>query len=305
MARVTLLVGGEDGRFPFSNCLVVSGARSRVLVDTGCGPDKLEPLRGRVDAIVYTHVHPDHIWGHRLFPETRTLVPAADHAYETLDALARRYAPEIVEAWLDYARTVFSLESPPRPAEPYDPWTTIRVGDVEIEAVPARGHTRGHTLLVVNGHVHLSDIDLTGFGPWYGHPESSLDAFAADMRLAAELASGARSVSTSHRERVFEPGEALRELDRYWRALCRQARAVAEAASPGPATPGFLAARGLIYRRYVPGMERVMRYFEEAMIEKILDLLAALGAARKTGRGYEVRPERLEDACTRLTGTNT
>jgi len=304
LARVTLLVGGERGRFPFSNCLLVRGARASVLVDSGCGPDRLEAVRGRVDAVVYTHVHPDHVWGHGLLAGAKSHVPLVDAAYRSLEALAARYAPEIVAEWLGYAGGVFGLAGPPPADEVYGPWEEVRVGDVSIVAVPARGHTRGHTMILAGGHVHLSDVDLTGFGPWYGHPESSLEAFAADIDLARELAAESKAVSTSHRERVFAPGEALAELDAYTRALCRQVTATAQAAARagGPVKPGDLAGRGVIYRRYAPGMEAVMRYFEEAMIEKILYFLASRGAARYTGRGFHVRPERVEGVCVSLLG---
>ena len=300
MARVRLLVGGERGRFPFSNCLLVEGSTRRVLVDTGCGLDILESLPG-VDAVLYTHVHPDHIWGHGRIPRgVSVIVPEADYGYRGLESLALRYAPEAVREWLNYVDTVFSLREPPAATDYYTAWEEVRVGDISIQTIPARGHTRGHSLLLVDGHLHLSDIDLTGFGPWYGHPESSLHAFAADIFLAEELVAEARSVSTSHREKVFTPQEALAELARYKASLCRQLDSVARAASRGPARPRGLAGRGVIYRRYVPGMEAIMRYFEEAMIEEALTLLQALGAARRTREGYQAMPERVPDACRRL-----
>lgn len=300
MARVKLLVGGDRGRFPYSNCLLVEGARARVLVDAGCGHEVLASLSG-VDAVVYTHVHPDHIWGHGLLPGgVPVLVPEADYGYRSLESLALRYAPEAAGEWLDYVDTVFSLREPPAATGYYSAWEEVRIGDVSIQTIPARGHTRGHNLLLVDGHLHLSDVDLTGFGPWYGHPESSLHAFAADIALAEELAAEARSVSTSHREKVFTPQEALEELARYKASLCRQLASVANAASQGPARPRGLAGRGVIYRRYVPGMEAIMRYFEEAMIEEALTLLQALGAARRTREGFQAMPERVPDACRRL-----
>ena len=285
--RVELVVGGRGGRFPASNCLLVKGARAWVLVDAGCGRERLAPLRGRVDAVVYTHVHPDHVSGHPVLAGVPSYVPEADAAYETLGELARRYAPEAAGAWLSYVRRVFGLTGLPEARGTYGPWGEVRVGDVSLVMVPARGHTRGHHMVLAGGHAHLSDVDLTGFGPWYGHPESSIEAFQADIEAAAGL--GAESYTTSHRERAFTPGELGVELERYRAALDRQARAVLEAARKAgrPVQPRELVGRGLIYRRYLPGMEEVMAYFEGVMIEKLLDHLACRGALRKTGRGYE------------------
>ena len=299
---VELAVGGRGGRFPFSNCLLVKGVHGWVLVDAGCGRGVLERLGGRVDYVLFTHLHPDHFSGFT-YVGGRFLVPAVDASYSSLLGLAARYAPGAVGVWLDYVWRVFRLDSVPPAWRVFDAWESIRVGGVEFEAVPARGHTWGHTLLLVGGHVHLSDVDLTGFGPWYGHPESSLEGFIADMRLARELVENASTVTTSHREKVFSPREALVELERYTSRLCGQLERVATAASDEPVRPGDLVGRGLIYRRYLPGMERIMAYFERVMVEKILYYLASQGAAALDGRGYRVYPERLERLCGRLRDT--
>ena len=41
-------------------------------------------------------------------------------------------------------------------------------GGVQVEAVHLPGHTRGHSGFRVDNTFFLSDIDLTGFGPYYG-----------------------------------------------------------------------------------------------------------------------------------------
>ena len=287
MARAILLVGERRGRFPSSNCLLIKGAKNAVLVDAGCRREHVESARSRVDAVLYTHIHPDHITHHELLRGKPAIVPAADAAYDSLEALARRYAPEAWREWLRYVDTVFGLRSLPGADRAYEPWEEVRVGDVSIETIPAPGHTQGHTLLLVDGHLHLSDIDLTSFGPWYGHPESSIAQFISDI-LAARAVRAA-SITSSHREKVFTPAELGHELDRYLEALCRQAREVHAALSrSGPTTPAGLAGAGAIYKRYIPGIEGIMRYFERMMIWKLLDHLTLVGAASRTGRGLYV-----------------
>ncbi|MCE4628159.1 MAG: MBL fold metallo-hydrolase [Desulfurococcales archaeon] len=287
MARVTLLVGDRRGRFPGSNCLIIKGAKNAVLIDAGCKREQVESARNHVDAVLYTHIHPDHITHHELLRGKPVIAPAADAAYESLEALAQRYAPEAWREWLRYVDTVFGLRSVPRADRAYEPWEEVRVGDVSIETIPAPGHTQGHTLLIIDGHLHLSDIDLTSFGPWYGHPESSITQFISD--IAAARAVRAALATTSHRERAFTPEELDQELDRYLRALCRQAQEVhAALRRSGPAKPRSLAGAGVIYKKYIPGMEEIMRYFERMMIWKLLDHLTLVGAAKRTGRGlYE------------------
>ena len=43
------------------------------------------------------------------------------------------------------------------------------------------GHTRGHSGFRMDGVFFLSDIDLTGFGPYYGDVWSDLEDFEASL----------------------------------------------------------------------------------------------------------------------------
>ena len=58
------------------------------------------------------------------------------------------------------------------------------LGGTTIEAVHLPGHTRGHSGFRLDGGrvFFLSDIDLTGFGPYYGDIWSDLDDFENSLR---------------------------------------------------------------------------------------------------------------------------
>ena len=301
--RVILLVGGDRGRFPASNCLLVKGARGAILVDAGCNREQVERAASIADLVVYTHIHPDHITHHSLLTGLPARIPVADAPYKSLEELGKRYAPEIAPHWVEYARTVFSLSRPPE-GEPYEPWEEIRAGDASIVMIPARGHTRGHHYTLAGSHLHISDVDLTRFGPWYGHPESSIDGFIADMTSALSLAEEAREVTTSHRERAFKPGELPGEIGMYAQALCRQASRVLHLllGQAGPVAPQQLAGRGAIYRRYLPGMEVVMRFFETEIIAKLLEAMESRGDTQRLAKGYIARRRQPEGLCRSLSG---
>lgn len=284
---IHLIVGPGRGRFPSSNCLLIKSSPKTVLVDAGCGRDNILAVRDRVDAVLYTHIHPDHIAHHELLRGKETYMPIYDAQFQTLEELAKRFAPPIWRDWIDYVQRVFSLKTVPIPTATFEPWETVRIGAVEIEAIPAHGHTRGHHVLLIGSHAHISDIDLTGFGPWYGHPESSLTAFIADMDMVAGL--DAKTYTTSHKEYTYTRDPLLEELSRYRKALDRQITSVAEylGSIGGEARPGDLVDKGLIYRRKLEGVKTVMDYFERKMIEEILDYLAAQKILAKTVKGYK------------------
>jgi glyoxylase-like metal-dependent hydrolase (beta-lactamase superfamily II) len=62
------------------------------------------------------------------------------------------------------------------------------------------GHTSGHCALIVEpqGVAFIGDIDLTGFGPYYGDATSNLTQFRRSLRAVRELEASAW-VTSHHR----------------------------------------------------------------------------------------------------------
>ncbi len=84
-------------------------------------------------------------------------------------------------------------------------------GGVRVEAVHLPGHTRGHSGFRIGEVFFLSDIDLTGFGPYYGDVWSDLDDFEASLRARPR---GGRPTFyvTFHHKGVIEGREQFVEL---------------------------------------------------------------------------------------------
>ncbi len=263
-----------------------------LLVDTGCG-DALERVVDKVDAVLYTHFHPDHITGYRILAgrKIRVYAPAGEEAYQSLEDLARRFAPEIKDLWIGFARSLMGLEAPPKADEYYDPGDDVCFRGLCIKTIPAPGHLRTHTLIEPDSEaIHLVDIDLSGFGPWYANPEADPHQFLEDILFVAR---GEWSTYTSaHKPGVYEGGEARARLARFALRI-PEAMEATLAALPleGEASPWYLTGKGIIYRRYIDGFENVMAYFEANMIAKLLPWLAELGCAARGRRGWKALKE--------------
>lgn len=82
------------------------------------------------------------------------------------------------------------------------------LGGTSIEAVHLPGHTRGHSgFRLADGVFFLSDIDLTGFGPYYGDVWSDLDDFETSLHRVRD--EDADFYVTFHHKGVIEGRQAF------------------------------------------------------------------------------------------------
>lgn len=203
------------------NAFLIRGGGRTVLVDTGCGPAK--PTVGRlaanlaalgvapdqVDAVVMTHLHPDH-WGglkdaggRAIFPRAELLLHEAEYAYWHDDAaMAREADPAKRKLFFHGARDHLA---------PYrGRITQFRGGELlpGLTALPLPGHTPGHTgvmvasgsdtLLVWADIVHVQEIQVP-------RPEATMmvdvdppGAVATRRRLFDQVASDRQAVAGMH-----------------------------------------------------------------------------------------------------------
>ena len=284
MVGVKLLSGPRSGRFPYSNCLLVESVNASILVDSGCGVDLLARIRGRLTHVVYTHHHPDHISGHHALGHVKAYSPEGEEAYRSLEDLGRRYATTYYMEWIRMARDLIGVREVPHDNY-YKPGEDLCIRDVCLKTISAPGHLLTHTLVEPDyGWLHLTDIDLTGFGPWYANPESDPIQFLMDMEVAYNM--DARTYTTSHKGEVLDRVNAHKLIYSYVGRFVETVRMVHKALEGKVLDEWRLTGKGIIYRRYLPGVEDIMRYFEASMIRKLVSILYMGGCVRRLREGY-------------------
>ena len=116
-----------------------------------------------------------------------------------------------------------------------------------------------------------ADIDLTPFGPFYGHDFARIDEFIASIRLLRERP--AHILATGHGGPFNDTTTDLYEA--YERIIYERDRRVWEALSE-PLTLDALSNRNLFYSHY-PEPQELIRWFERVHLEKQLARLVDLG----------------------------
>lgn len=241
--RDNALIEGNALRIPVNAYLVNTGDRL-ILVDAGTS-DALGPTMGQlpsalsaagvspdqVDALLITHMHPDHLFGavdkdgNAVFKNAELILPEVDNAFWYDDG-AMNGAPEQFKPFFLGAR---------RAAEAYKSNQTLISGDKEIlpgvRSMALAGHTPGHTgytfdsngeTLVIGGdiiHMAVYQFDQPDWG--IGFDIDPAQAAATRKKFLDQAASDKLLFAGAHIPfpgvgRVAKSGDTYRFVPAAW-----------------------------------------------------------------------------------------
>lgn len=210
---VSVLIGEENGLYPSGNSLVVEGEGETVIIDPSVTVVAKGGAHVGVDAVINSHGHEDHMPGNGLFSDARVHIHDDDLlAAHSLEGLMDVYGFE-GQARTDFANVCLEeFNYAPRPdADGFQDGHVWDLGQTTVEAVHLPGHTRGHSgFRISDGVFFLSDIDLTGFGPYYGDAWSSLEQF--EESLGKVRGEEADFYVTFHHKGVIEGRDTFVEM---------------------------------------------------------------------------------------------
>jgi glyoxylase-like metal-dependent hydrolase (beta-lactamase superfamily II) len=252
LGPVTVLSGHERGKYPHGNSVLVQGTRETVLFDPSLTIAELGAPKG-IDHVVLSHVHEDHIPGLSVIPDVPVHCHEADAlGLRSLDELMEIYGmpPEIEATFRQEVVTDFYY-APRSEIRTFVDGASFDLGGVTIEVMHMPGHTRGHCALIVPEAraAYLGDIELTGFGPYYGDAWSSLEDFETSIQKCKTI--NADHFITFHHKWVISDREVLHGmLDEFQAVIDRREVAMLEFLAE-PRTIADCAEHRFVYRPHV------------------------------------------------------
>jgi hydroxyacylglutathione hydrolase len=254
-AHVTILASERGGRYPDGRSLLIAGPERTLIVDPSVSVSGRGSDLPRVDGVLLSHCHEDHLAGLHRFPGAPCAVHALDlPALCSLDGLMAAYGysayPEIEARWRRIVVDDFHYLPRPDATALRDGDVIDLGGDVRVHVVHAPGHTAGHCCLLVepDGVLYLADVDLSSFGPYYGDAVSSLEEFDRTLARLRDVDAG-RYVTFHHVGVIAERTAFLERLDRYAGVIETRERRLLELLRE-PRTVAELAARRIVFRAH-------------------------------------------------------
>jgi glyoxylase-like metal-dependent hydrolase (beta-lactamase superfamily II) len=279
---VSVLVGTDNGKYPSGNSLLIRGDGETVIIDPSVDVVARGGAPAPVDAVINSHSHEDHMPGNGFFADARINIHDADlPGARSLEGLMDVYGLT-GQPRDDFSRQVVEeFHYTPRPdATGFTDGHVWDLGRVQVEAVHLPGHTRGHSGFRISGGIFfLSDIDLTGFGPYYGDVWSDLEDFERSLVQVRDEA--ADHYVTFHHKGVIDGRERFLELlDAFHDVIPRRHEAMLAFLSE-PHSIDEMAAHRFVYRPHV----------QHVFTDSVEHRCAAMHVQRMLVRGEAVEVE--------------
>lgn len=269
--------GDGRGQFPFCNGYLFTGEET-VLIDVGMGERRIKEIdaKKRIDVVIITHSHPDHILNWGLLKDRHLLLPKeTPDAVRDLDLLGQRFAgnQEGGVRWVEVFGRGLGLLALREPDDRFGDGEVLKVGGTELESIHAPGHLNDHYCFLdrKSGTLITTDIDFSSFGPWYCNPEGDIELFQDSVRKIMSLPRS--RVCASHKEPI--KGSATNEFEAFLAGFDRHMRTVLELCHH-PTTIEEMTAISPFFKGRIPDMV-IQRTFEGNMIKNILALLVKGG----------------------------
>ena len=288
--HITLVQGDGRGRNPYCSAVLIQD-QTTALIDSGIGHGPLRALLAavKVDVLINSHSHPDHLGGNWIAAEQGCRILVPQQAYATIgsaERLALRFmGPARAAEWIaQYVPLTGYRDFKP------DGWfsdgQTLDFGRTKLTAIYAPGHLDDHYCFLdaATGILMSSDIDLSPYGPWYGNRESDLQLLRESLALVSDLE--ANVIVPSH-ARPVKGAHVAKRLKAYSATLDERERLIESLLPPEPFSAASLARLTPISGPLALSDSLTLEW-ETEMVRKHLEEMVQAGKLVNSGQLYSL-----------------
>ncbi len=276
--------------FPFCNGFLFTG-KETVLIDAGIGEAMIKEIDRvkRIDILIISHSHPDHIISWHTFRDRHIILPKeTPDSITDLQLLGQRFigTKENGVIWAKFFEDNLGLQPMREPDQRLSDGDLLNIGEFQIQAIHAPGHSVDHYCFLEqnSGTLFTTDIDFTRAGPQYFTPEGDIKRFKDSVKKIMALAYN--RVCSSHilpiEGNVDQQFKAFLDAFDHQKneilALCSQSRTLDEIATTSP-----------FFRNTYKDNDissTLFKIAESFMIKKNLDLLIQEGLVEISKERY-------------------
>lgn len=239
----------RGGRYPFCHSVLIDD-EIRAVIDASSDEEKLLAFKGqdRVEYLINTHAHEDHLVFNYLFSNSRFCAHPEDAPhFANLDSLIDCYG-DMAEAdhkkWFRFISEECHFQ--PREVDLFlKDGMILDFGKTRVEVVHAPGHTRGHCVFHFPEEkiLFLGDYDLTRTGPYYADRASSIEDTIQSLERLKRYP--AETYLTAHGKGFYEGDPAL--IDRYLNIIYLRESRLVEFLNGQPRKFDQIVREGIIY----------------------------------------------------------
>ncbi len=268
-----LVKGPDNARIPFCNSFLLQG-RERVLIDAGAGEAIIKAIdrERRIDVLIITHPHPDHILASHVLKDRHLMLPKeSPESVHDLFELGRRFtgSDRGGHHWKRRMEEKYGIQPLKQADSRFTHGDRIDLGGASLEAIHLPGHLRDHYGFFDHNSKTLltTDVDFTGFGPWYGHEEADIVQFKQDVKTLAQI--DAHRVCSSHKPPIGTHPE--KDFQSFLAAFDRQQQEVLACVGAGSTLETMVQGSPFYHHRFPDSF--LQKIYEGHLVKKNLDLL--------------------------------
>ena len=274
---VRVYAGEKNGKYPDGNQVIVQGADSRAVFDSPLVSNRIGADFDDADLVIQGHMHEDHVAGLQRLPRADVYIHEADlPALQSWEGLKKAYgyADDVSETLRESIERSFNYQPRPDAIGYSDGHSWDLGGGVSVKALHTPGHTAGHCVLLVEpeGVLCTGDIDLSGFGPYYGDLTSNLADFRRSLDRLAQIPA-TTWVTFHHRGIYTDRHKFLADLQAFADKIDARSERLLALLADRPRTLEELAVQGVLYdpAKAPPWAPSAERYTIAQHLEELLE----------------------------------